>query len=631
MKINLKKYQSGGPFVTIRPLFDTPIQSPVVTNQPYETKNSSEKTKSSLVDDDIDDLLKKSGLTNDHYALLDQLNKIENNPYAFLDPSNSSKAVNLIRGKINEAINNKEIWQGLVTQTKESGAYAEVAVGSSGELFYKDENNNISTVSMKKVLENTDKYNLLSVRDLLNERQINPNLAFDQNIFNITGNAVSSKHIIDKVMDLFDTLSQYSEKSERTYSKEDLKKKYNLELELIAKSGKKPTEEERSAISSIFEKLNTPGEFVKEEVEQSRKGKDLNLAINYIWKSLNQNEKLKLQAIAVTNNEKDPLNILKGMIYNYGAESVSSKISPVKESDIVGKSGNSGTEKSLQPLQLAWNDELFSPNLTFALNDPKLGSLFKGVISGVSPIITETGQVVENATLNDIFTKANYANFLDTSKVFFGDKKVSTYDYNNIIYDDAEPAAKVYMPVTNTGAPDFDSLKEFNELYAVYEINKKVWSKETAMRHFSNEGFNLIIDEVNGEKIIRDNNQVKPFLLLYGFTNDAVNITKDNKWITELSKNEERVIKPKLEAIWSIGSGKNFVNLTPNKKLNYEDYYKGLIAVPFREGSHAIINSMSDRGPTKPVATIGDVQRNLWYSSNQPNNGSLSAWGLINK
>jgi hypothetical protein len=104
MKVNLEKYQSGGPFVTVRPLFDSPTPN-VAT--PIQNEDGSKK--SSIVDDESDDLLKEGGLTSDYYALISNLSSLESQPFSFLDANNSGKAIRMMRGKINEMINNKEI------------------------------------------------------------------------------------------------------------------------------------------------------------------------------------------------------------------------------------------------------------------------------------------------------------------------------------------------------------------------------------------------------------------------------------------------------------------------------------------------------------------------------------------
>lgn len=115
---------------------------------------------------------------------------------------------------------------------------------------------------------------------------------------------------------------------------------------------------------------------------------------------------------------------------------------------------------------------------------------------------------------------------------------------------------------------------------------------------------------------------------MYGYTNDATGLTDDNDWLTELSSEEKTSIVPALEQIWTVGKGKTAKNLTPEKFWNVEDYYKGMVAIPYKGEASAIVDAMVGQGPKDKVSTIGDVQRNLRYSSNQSLNPNVSSTAL---
>ena len=132
----------------------------------------------------------------------------------------------------------------------------------------------------------------------------------------------------------------------------------------------------------------------------------------------------------------------------------------------------------------------------------------------------------------------------------------------------------------------------------------------------------------DGEKIkvIRDNARVKPFLVMYGYTNDATDLIGGNeKWLNKLSSSEEDSVMPWLDQIWTIKSGKTTKSIKPEKFFNIEEYWKGMVAIPYKKESASIVNSMVGQGPREVVTTIGDSQRNLAYSSNAPLNANVSA------
>lgn len=248
---------------------------------------------------------------------------------------------------------------------------------------------------------------------------------------------------------------------------------------------------------------------------------------------------------------------------------VVSKISPEGEKDKDGKStGVSGAagEKSLEQFQLFHNDKMQQVNNTFAMNDPKTSMLFRGVIGGVSPIITVDGKSVGMTTVKNILTGANYNQIVQGNNVYFGNKKVESANLNNLIYN-GEDAAKVYMPVGIGGSPDFEALAKFKDIYAVFEANKETWDNARAKKHFKDNGYNLEFeDKIEGGKRVKsivDNANVKPFLVMYGYTNDATGLTKNNPWITEFNSVDEAMI-PELESVWTVGEGKKAKNLTPD-------------------------------------------------------------------
>lgn len=77
-----------------------------------------------------------------------------------------------------------------------------------------------------------------------------------------------------------------------------------------------------------------------------------------------------------------------------------------------------------------------------------MGTIFKGIIGGTSPIITPNGANIGMTTLKNILD-SGYNAILKSDQIFFGDKKVTSTDLQNIIYD-GQDAARVYMPVDPT-------------------------------------------------------------------------------------------------------------------------------------------------------------------------------------
>lgn len=67
--------------------------------------------------------------------------------------------------------------------------------------------------------------------------------------------------------------------------------------------------------------------------------------------------------------------------------------------------------------------------------------------------------------------------------------------------------------------------------------------------------------------------------------------------------------------------------MTPNS-WGPETYYRGMVAIPYRDAAAATVDAMVGHGPRDKSASLLDVQRNLNFSSNQPLNTNTSVLSL---
>lgn len=619
MKYKFNKLQGGGAMVATYTPIERSVGTAPVGSGATPTKEIKTSEEETLLDKDIyKKLIEQGGLVNDVNAFIEKVIELESSPFAYLNKNNSSKALQLI-AEVNRIKQNKELWQDTYKNAQALGGFGEVAVGKQGELFVKDKDS-FKAVSLLEYSKNRDKYNPLTVSELLRARRLDPNLVNNDAIFQVGETAYGTNGILKKVEDIIKIVSEDTFKTERHYSKDTLEKQLGA-----LKAERVPTEEQKNSIAKLQSMLSTPGEQYK--VVDSSKSKDRykQVAYDYLLSSLTQEEKNKLKAVAAINGTNINDLLERSLTLGLSGEEKIYEISPEK----VG-AGESESEKgltSLNTFQLFHKDKLASPNLTFAFNDPKYSVLFKGAIGGVSPLVTPEGDSIGITTLGNVL-KSGYNQIVKSDKIFFGNKQVDPTSLNSVIYN-GEEAAKVYIPTDGEGKPDYESFQEFKELYTVYEANKDKWSAKEAENFFYKNGYKLEIEEVyeggKREKIIKEGANVKPFLLMYGYTNDATGLTEDNDLLTKLTDEEETNIVPVLNTVWTVGSGKERKNLTPNKSWNIEDYYKGMIAIPYKDNAAAIVDAMVGHGPREKMASIADVQRNIRYSSNQPLNPSTSS------
>lgn len=600
---------------------------PVTGSRNRSSKDSDEKDDMQTVIDKklYERLITEGGLVNDVNYFIDKMSKVtRSSNLPFLQNTNISASLENIKD-LNKIQRNKELWNTTYQTAKELGGLDEVAVGKQGEVFVKD-GSHFKAIGLNELAKNRDKYNPLTVSELLRARQYDPNLAYNDSIFQVGETANGTTQILKKVDDIVKLIGEHTTTTEKHFSRKTLENQL-AELNVT----KTPTAEQASVISSLEKMLNTPGDQFKmtQEVATKNYGNNAQAAFNYIKSALTKEEANKLKAVAAINGKSIDVLLQESLQVGLSGGHTVDKFEGEKPVDTLADKANGGSDnsRSLTGFQMFHKGKLYNPNATFNLNDPQWDSMFKGTMESVGSLMTPKDEAVGTTTVEGLLTDAQYSMFLNGGQTFFGDKKVDYNNKNNIIITGDAEAAKVYMPVKADGiTPDYDALENFKNIYAVYEANKNNWTKDQAMRYFREKNYNITIDQVGNEKVIRDNSLIKPFLVTHGYTNNATGLTEGNKWVKQLSSDEEDQIVPILERYWTVGTGKNQVNYTPSGGhwYNTTDYYKGIIVIPYRDTAAAYIDALAKQGPKDQVSHIVDEQRNITQSSQIPLNMDFS-------
>jgi hypothetical protein len=589
MKVNIQKFNAGG-FASFVPIRSQPSQMPTTTK-----KQPEEAASSGLIDDKLFKDLIGKGLINDVNQFVKEVIALESNSSQLIGDVGRSNSLKMI-ARLNEIQQNKSLWDETLKVSEKSGGLGEVAVGTNGEVFVKDNKGKIKSMSLEKYKESPTR--LLTVGELLNEREINPKLTFDRSIFTVAKNSVGLTKITDHVRTLMQTLSEYSEINEKYVSKKQVAE--NLAMLQAAP----PSQTTLAAIQDLEEILETPGDFYKIYSKEAGKRKNIDKALNYIWTTLGTESQHKLKAVSVINGKDNPKELIVDMLLSYTEPTLEHKITPIREELITGKESTTG-DKSLTSFQF-FNKGLL-PTGQFKFNNSKADALLKGVIGSTGALVDDKDKAIGMTSLRTIFQDLGYNRLLDTNYAYFGDKQISLANQDNVVYDPNATSGLVYLP-TNGDSVDWDSVDEFKDIYAIYEANKKVWSKKEAEDFFDQHNWEITIDEINGEKVIRSNAFVKPFLVTYGYTNSATGLTKDNKYVSKLAKDEKEEVKSLLESIWITFSGKRKIDNTPDKSFHREQYYGGIVTVPYRKGFAVNVDAIVGQGATNPIPTLGQVQ-----------------------
>jgi hypothetical protein len=133
---------------------------------------------------------------------------------------------------------------------------------------------------MQEYSKNKDKYNPLTFYELMIEREINPNLAFNNNVFAISGTAIGANQIINNIAQLVEKVGSYTQSTTTTQGDKELMAKAGM----LAKSmtGRQPSQTELEALSKLETIVSSPANYA--EVKESSKSSEryLGTALSYI-------------------------------------------------------------------------------------------------------------------------------------------------------------------------------------------------------------------------------------------------------------------------------------------------------------------------------------------------------------
>lgn len=613
--MKVKKFQGGGFIYT--PFIDVPSvgsSSPVQSGGDSSSGDSKIKNSTGILDDKVfNKLIDTGGLVNDVDNLVTKLHELQNssaNP--FLNTANSSTALRMI-SEINKLRQSKEIWKEASRNAVSQGSLGEVAVGNSGEVFVKDKDNKLKAVTVSEYKRNSDSLKLLTNAELLQERNYNPNLTGNDNLSSIVNSSVGLGKITDHIKGIISAFGSTSFADEKTYTKEQVK---DMRERLGASIGKIPTQDQVQALKLLNDVMESPGSYAKVRIDKSTEKDQLMNAAKYIWSTLGTAAQNKLRVTANLNGYDSPINIILDMANNQTDESTSTTITPIDETTAKGSGSSSSSgddgfkDKPLSPFEILHNGK--TGKQIFNWNDPNTGLTFDLVATGVSKLMDASGKMLGMSTLQKVLDTET-GMLVNTNKVYFGNNVINLNDLKNIIYDGRE-AARVYMPVTINGAPDYRKLEQIKELEKLVLENEEM-TPEEINELFSKNGFEYV--KVDKDKKYIQNNNFKPFLVMSGYTGHKADIVQNNPALHAMTSTEEDGVADSLRQTWANEKIKD----APIKKFDlFTTYYAGLVAIPYKDDS-SIYGSASNKNMLAPQVSL-EHARVLLEQSKSPKIGS---------
>lgn len=598
-------------------MLSTPLaRAPQVAAQQPATQT--EESTTGLLDKEVyKELIQNGGLTSDNELFLSQIAQLEgqgSDPY--LNKDNRKQMYQILAG-ITKLKNNKADFNTAVTNAKSTGGLNDTAVGSYGEV-YTMKNGSIKALSVKDYMANSDSYGpLMTVADIMNQRQSNVNLANWNEAFNIANNSIGTSEIQKQLMDIVLKAGTISQSSTRTYSKDELKEQYVKRIASL--TGKEPTAQQSQELSQLAEYINNPGDFLEITQSSESNQKPFKHAMTYLFNTLNEPAKNKLKVKAALGG-MDSADAMISLLTEFHYKSdTSSSIKPVTAASVTGKSEKEAKEDMMPLTQFTSLFQAPLPKNTYedySFNDTKTGTMFKSNVLSVSPLIDKNDNVIPTTTLSSLMTNYQYNNMVDSGNIYMGDKKITQQDLRNIVINNKQDAAQVVIPVKEDGkTPDFESLQRFEQVYAIYKSKEKDISLNDAKQLFERQGFKVNIKEeiVDGgakRKVIANSQHVKPFLLMSAYTTSKVDdVVDDNRYLMKMSSKEVDSVKPELEQAWTIGQGKDAKVDAPTGM--FTNYYKGMILAPLKTEAAVAAGNLAKLGPKTVRPNLQDVQTNI--------------------
>lgn len=618
-----RKLQYGG-LVLYQPSAPNSPSMPTAPSQ--GAAGASDKQGSSWVDDDlIKEIVDVGGLTNETNEVLASLMSIGgSNP--FLQSSNRRNSI-AYASKINELRQNSVMWNRSYELAKASGGLGEVAVGTSGELYVQDSEGNIKTASISDYKKNSDKYRALSVAELLEQRNSNPNLAGLNNIFNVADTSIGMTKISDYARQIVAALGTEKETNKNTYDRDDLAARLKNASTEIQSTNRVPTSEEIKGFAILENIQNSPSRYNEITTESSSSRNHALKAVKYIWNTLDQRAQNKLSAQAAIN-DTTPYEMLLDLAIIIPDNTESMLINPVSEGTAkTGASGESMTgAKNMSNIQTMLKGT-FTTGKRMTYNDPEYASKFEGLVLGSVPTTAVDGSPTGPTTLTGLLKTGGHENYVDTNNLYFGNKKLQPWQWEQIVVDGRSDISHVFLPVDAQGNPDNASLEMYKSVMDEYNANKDNMSRAEIQRLFNNAGFQVQINDDKSLDVKMVGSDVKPFLITTGYTNNVVrDLIEDNNdpesgGIRQLDRGENANLKGLIKSGWVIGSGKNATNIEPTSFWKNESLYKGMVYMRLRDNYTVRADSMLGDGPKNPAYSAEQV---MYHNQGTSGNSFIS-------
>lgn len=607
--MKLKRYQNGGIYYT--PFFRDAVEPAQAATQ--TSKATKEDKEEQLIQKEIINVLKENGLPNDVDYFLNRANsflkKSQNLGELFVSGQTSQYDMSdLIRlqSLANRIKHNNELHQTASEQIIKEGSGSEVAISNEGGLYVYDKDGSVKTIAADTYYKNPQKYQALTNSQLIHLREERPELAYNNTVLTDLSNTVGMKSIVDYVKA---TIGSFG--TNKTSNQFD-----------------RYTSKHQNKIEKGFEQLlgfdNPDGIYkVTEASSSANQGyndkESLDLAVNYLYKTLPQNMKNVLRAQAAAegfnpSNLEDVKRLLQIAVVEHTSHSVDNK--QVLDYDATaskaGSGASGGTDKDVDRsyLEMVATGRVVDPRVAILSTSSDKGGL--EIVTQDYPILDKNEKQVTQNTMKNVLDEAQVGNLIDKNSIFFGDQRISDIDLNRIVWDGTGQLSRMWLPKDRNAEqmgvykPDLNAYDRYTKFEKWINDNPGM-SQQTIIAKLHEYDLDLEYDPQTKSWMFRPEDMMVFFGMPAYASDKAIDFDNDSPWL-------EHVDGPNTDRIFDIYStyinyGGNVVKKS-DKKVdqfkpgflgrifhgNKNSMYKGMVFMPMQDSKRATVASNHEIG-----------------------------------
>ena len=468
--MKIAKYQYGATY--------TPIsRAPIEQSQSSETATGSKsksKTEDDLIDQEIIKTLGEKGIPIDTDYFLNQAESFLRNSTNIFS-SNSTNTISQlirIRALANRLSASKELYDKAIERVDSENTGSDVAISATGQLYVYDEKEGVKKISPENYANNSDKYYVLTNSELLHLRAQNPDLKFNESILHDISNSIGMKTVMEQVI------------------------KTIKEFGTVKTSGY--TQKANGRVQQGLEALMSLGpDGLYELSQETSKGENIEYAVEYLYRNLNNNAKNVLVATTAAEGlsptRDNVLNILKAAIFEHTG--ISTSVKAVEDPNAGGNSGSGKGDGA--PIQDTWGDFLTkgggSPKTNnIVMPGGNINFLAPSNVYNTVPIAGKEGSSMNGVTLGvETFQNLQAHGVADASrKSYFGDIPIQSMAASgrDILVDNSNGGREMWLPINAAGELDFGMWQQMTEIEAKI-INNRITDPNEKRKIWESNGF----------------------------------------------------------------------------------------------------------------------------------------------